>query len=129
MLLDAKKAIVTGGARGIGKEIVTKFLNEGASVYFIDLQPSEFLSEYESIASSTGATVSYKECNVAEEAQVEAVTKEILDEAGEIDVSNDRLVRFETNQPIDEIVKRTKLCEWDAIHLTDRCRAANVLIA
>ena len=86
MLLEGKKAIVTGGARGIGKEIVTKFLSEGASVYFIDLQPSEFLSEYESIASTTGATVSYKECNVADEAQVESVTKDILEEAGEIDV-------------------------------------------
>ena len=86
MLLEGKKAIITGGARGIGKEIVTKFLSEGASVYFIDLQPSEFLAEYESIASTTGASVSYKECNVADEAQVEAVTKEILEEAGEVDV-------------------------------------------
>ena len=37
MLLEGMKAIVTGGARGIGKEIVTAFLKEGASVFFIDL--------------------------------------------------------------------------------------------
>jgi 3-oxoacyl-[acyl-carrier protein] reductase len=86
MLLTGKKAIITGGARGIGKEIVTSFLREGASVYFIDLQPSEFIDEYERLAKESGATVSYRECNVANEEQVESVAKSILADSGGIDI-------------------------------------------
>ncbi|MCK4515339.1 MAG: SDR family NAD(P)-dependent oxidoreductase, partial [Spirochaetaceae bacterium] len=37
MLLEGKKALVTGGSRGIGREIVLAFLKEGASVWYVDL--------------------------------------------------------------------------------------------
>lgn len=86
MLLEGMKAIVTGGARGIGKEIVTAFLREGASVYFIDLMPSEFMAEYEELAAKTGAEVVYKEASVADEGQVETAMKAILEESGGIDI-------------------------------------------
>ena len=86
MLLEGKKAIITGGSRGIGKEIVQAFLREGSSVYFIDLMPSEFMAEYEEIAGECGATVAYRECNVADETQVISVVKEIVEDSGGIDV-------------------------------------------
>jgi 3-oxoacyl-[acyl-carrier protein] reductase len=86
MLLQGQKAIITGGARGIGKEIVVTFLKNGASVYFIDLMPSESMAEYESLAAEHSATVSYHECNVADEEQVIAVVKQIEEESGGIDI-------------------------------------------
>lgn len=86
MLLEGKKAIVTGGSRGIGKEIVTTFLKEGASVYFIDLMPSDFMAEYEDLASKSGVKVVYKEASVADEDQVDATIKAILEESGGIDI-------------------------------------------
>jgi 3-oxoacyl-[acyl-carrier protein] reductase len=86
MLLQGQKAIITGGSRGIGKEIVVSFLKNGASVYFIDLMPSEFISEYESLAKENGGTVSYSECNVADEEQVTTVVNTIIEESGGVDI-------------------------------------------
>jgi len=107
MLLEGNKAIITGGAQGIGKEIVVSFLREGAAVYFVDLRASEFLSEYESLAEAHGGSVHFKECNVADEAQVDSVTKEILDESGGIDtlVNNAGITR-------DGLIFRMTMQNW-----------------
>lgn len=86
MLLEGKKALITGGSRGIGKEIVTTFLRSGASVYFIDLTASEFMDEYQALAKENGVICSFSECNVADEEQVSTVVKGIVEESGGVDV-------------------------------------------
>jgi 3-oxoacyl-[acyl-carrier protein] reductase len=86
MLLKGKKAIVTGGARGIGKEIVMKFLTNGATVYFLDLNESEHLAEYQAAAKAAGCEVFFKAANVADEEAITKVIDGIFAEAGEIDV-------------------------------------------
>ena len=60
MLLEGKKAIVTGGARGIGKEIVLDFLKKGAEVFYIDLAEGEFVPEMKEAAQSGGSVVNWK---------------------------------------------------------------------
>ena len=85
MMLEGKKAVVTGGSRGIGMEIVKLFLQEGASVTFMDLMESEYMGQYEALAKERGTSVVYKKTNVASEEEVNSVTKEILDE-GNVDI-------------------------------------------
>lgn len=86
MLLEGKKALVTGGSRGIGREIVLAFLRNGASVYYVDLNPGESLDEYQSVAKEMGVEAFYKEGNVADEQTITATTEEILAESGGIDI-------------------------------------------
>jgi 3-oxoacyl-[acyl-carrier protein] reductase len=86
MLLEGKKAIVTGGSRGIGMEIVKKFLSEGASVYFMDLVESEAMDDFQALAGETGASVTFKKTDVSSEEEVTGVVKEILEDSGGIDV-------------------------------------------
>ena len=86
MLLEGKKAIVTGGSRGIGLEIVKKFLSEGASVYFMDLIESEAMGDFQALAKETGASVTFKKTDVSSEEEVTRVVKEILEDSGGIDV-------------------------------------------
>ena len=86
MLLKGKKAIITGGSRGIGKEIVLLFLKQGAIVYFIDLVESEYLKEMQEAAAASKSNVIFKQADVAAEEQITAVIKDIIKESEGIDI-------------------------------------------
>jgi len=114
--LEGKKALVTGGARGIGKEIVLDFLREGASVWFLDLNPSEFQAEMDQAAQSGGGKAVFKKADVSAAAEVTRVVEEVASEAGGIDilVNNAGITR-------DGLIFRMSLENWEkvlAINLT-----------
>lgn len=110
MLLEGKKALVTGGSRGIGREIVLKFLDEGASVWYIDIAEGESLAEYQERAKKHGATATFKEANVADEESVSAAVNEILSEADGLDVlvNNAGITR-------DNLLFRMSAKEWNDV--------------
>ncbi len=85
-MLQGRKALITGGSRGIGREIVLKLLRNGASVYYIDLNPGDSLDEFKELAEQHGLAVVYKEGNVADESTITTVVEEILAEAEGIDI-------------------------------------------
>ena len=47
MMLNGKVALVTGARGGIGRAIVARFLNEGATVYAADLTPQGSLDKHD----------------------------------------------------------------------------------
>ena len=110
MLLNGKNALVTGGSRGIGREIVLAFLREGASVWFLDLAEGDSLAEYRELAAKNGATASFIEANVADEASVEQAIAAMLASTDRIDVlvNNAGITR-------DNLLFRMSAQEWNDV--------------
>jgi 3-oxoacyl-[acyl-carrier protein] reductase len=110
MLLKGKKALVTGGARGIGREIVLAYLREGATVYYVDMAEGDSLAEYQKLAAGNGEKVVFKQCNVTDEAAVKAVVDEMAKTEGAIDivVNNAGITR-------DGLLMRMSTQDWDDV--------------
>jgi NAD(P)-dependent dehydrogenase (short-subunit alcohol dehydrogenase family) len=68
--LDGRRAIVTGGASGIGRAIATQFAQAGAEVILLDLQAATATHAAESIGAEVNAKVSALACDVSDEASV-----------------------------------------------------------
>lgn len=83
--LEKKVAIVTGGAQGIGKATVHKFLNEGALVVVWDVdveKGNKIVSE----AEVNGFDLKFMKVNVADYNNVEESVKQVINEYGKIDI-------------------------------------------
>ena len=84
--LEGKKALVTGGGRGIGKDIVKTLLQAGADVAYISNSLSPEHSEMEQLARQSDVHLQGLEGNVADEATVSELLKQIADQLGHIDI-------------------------------------------
>lgn len=84
MLLENKAAIVTGGARGIGKAIARRFLQEGARVIIADVDEAAGSAAVEDLGSR--GPVRFVACDVGEAASVGNLVAATIAAFGAIDV-------------------------------------------
>ncbi|UVI29995.1 SDR family NAD(P)-dependent oxidoreductase [Paenibacillus spongiae] len=67
MRLQGKRALVTGGARGIGKGVVERYLAEGAKVIVMDRSEADLKeTEAELTAAGYGDSVRFLVCDISE---------------------------------------------------------------
>jgi NAD(P)-dependent dehydrogenase (short-subunit alcohol dehydrogenase family) len=78
--LEGKRALVTGGAVGIGRAAVRRFTAEGARVAFCDIKQADG----ERTAAETGAT--FITCDVTDETAVAATVRQAVVALGGLDV-------------------------------------------
>ncbi len=114
-LLDGKVAIVTGGARGIGRAYCLGLAREGVSVVVADLKGAEDTAE--EVRANGGLALSI--CvDVSDLVSTEAMAAATVEAYGRVDalVNNAAFYMTATHAPMEELTPE----EWD------RCFAVNV---
>lgn len=123
MSLKGKTALVTGGARGIGKAIALKLARQGANIAILDMAAApETIKEIEAL----GVKAISVEANVTKLETVEKAVEHVIATFGSLDiaVNNAGVTR-------DNLFLRMKPEEWDlviSINLTGAfnvCKAIN----
>ncbi|MCD4670217.1 MAG: 3-oxoacyl-[acyl-carrier-protein] reductase [Actinomycetia bacterium] len=111
MRLKDKIAIVTGGARGIGKTICAEFLKEGGKVVIFDVNgdagkktAAEFNKEH-----GSGSAVFYM-VDITNEENVEETINTVVQEYGRVDI----LVN-NAGITLDNLILRMKVKDWKKV--------------
>ena len=109
-LLEGKVAVVTGAARGIGKEIALKYASEGADIAFTDLVIDENGKKTEEEIAALGVRCKGYPSDASDFAATEAVVEEIKKDFGRIDV----LVN-NAGITMDGLMLRMTEKQWDKV--------------
>lgn len=109
MRLKDKVALITGGARGIGRSIAMVFAKEGADIVVADVN-LESAAKTASEIEGLGRKALALELDVTDSAKVEDGVNKILDKFGKVDilVNNAGITK-------DNLLLRMTQAEWDAV--------------
>ena len=109
MILKDRVALITGGARGIGREMALLFAREGADVSICDINDESIQATVKEIE-STGVRALGLKVDVTNSVQVEEMAGKVLDKFSKIDIliNNAGITR-------DNLLLRMKEEDWDAV--------------
>jgi NAD(P)-dependent dehydrogenase (short-subunit alcohol dehydrogenase family) len=110
MLLSNKVAIITGGARGIGRAMVLKFAEQGATTVIVDLRPNE-AAETLKLVSEQGGEGLFINCDVSLNSQVQKMVDQVIDRYRRIDILVNDAAVSPPERPFVEITEE----QWDRV--------------
>lgn len=110
MLLEGKTALITGAARGIGKQIALAFAREGANIAFTDLELNEACIETSKELKALGVKVQAYASDASNFEAAHAVVDDVMKDFGRIDilVNNAGITR-------DTLLMRMTEQQWDLV--------------
>jgi len=102
---EGRSAIVTGGAKGIGRETVLRLIGEGAQVTVFDLEPpdSEWVASLVAAVGGNGARLRYERVDVTDDHAVTAAVERTIAASGKIDVLVNNAGFGMDPKPLEEI--------------------------
>jgi len=108
--LEGRTAIITGGARGIGKAIAETLAARGANIAVVDLRMELAQETANEISAKSGVETIAIEADVSNQESVKAMVKSAVDKFGKIDilVNNAGITR-------DGLIMRMKEEDWDLV--------------
>ncbi|MBI2441801.1 MAG: sorbitol-6-phosphate dehydrogenase [Lentisphaerae bacterium] len=86
MLLKDKRAVITGGAQGLGHALAARLLKEGCRVLLADIQELEIAATVRELRAAFGENVAGRRCDVTVEADVKALVDQAVERLGGLDI-------------------------------------------
>ncbi len=113
-MLHGKTAIVTGGSRGIGEAIVTRFLEEGAHVFVLSRSEGAKYGVFAETAKQKGTSFTWIKTDISKRKDITEALETILKTASSVDilVNNAGITR-------DGLIFRMKDEDWDDVITTN----------
>ena len=110
MLLESKTALITGAARGIGKQIAITFAKEGCNVAFTDIEINDEARQTLAELQSYGVQARAYASNAADYEASHQVVEQVMADFGKIDilVNNAGITR-------DTLLMRMTEKQWDDV--------------
>jgi len=109
MRFEDRVAIVTGGSRGIGKQICLKLASEGAKIAIFDIEET-LLKEVAEQIRHMGSEVLLLRVDISDFEKVDRAVKEVIDRFGRIDILVNNAGVNE-----DKLLLRMREKDWDKV--------------
>ena len=110
MLLKGKVAIITGGAKGIGKGMALKFADEGCTVAIADINMDEANKVIAEINKKGQKGIAIK-CDITDGKQIRDVVEQVASKFGRIDILANNAGGIPSSPPIEDMTEE----EWDGV--------------
>lgn len=108
--LKGRVAVVTGGAQGLGRAMVNRLAEAGASVLILDLRAEQAEAAAQEVSAATGSRVIAAAVDVADEASVSAAADRAVAELGGLDIWVNNAGLY-PNVPIMDVA----IEDWDKV--------------
>ena len=110
MLLADRVAIITGGAKGIGRGIALKFAEEGCSVAIADISSKGANDTLAEVTKRGGEGLAIK-CDATNRRQVGATVDRVISKFGRIDILVNNAGGMLYTSPLEDLTEE----EWDRV--------------
>ena len=124
--LSGKVALVTGGSKGLGKEMARIFVEAGAQVIITSRSETELASAAQEISGGDADKIVYEVSDLAVRGEVDRLVPAVMARYGRVDILVNN-AGSNCPQPIDEIKDE----DWDRImelNLTNIMRLTRALV-
>lgn len=110
MLLKDKVAIITGGAKGMGRGMALKFAEEGCAVVIADIAIKEAEEAVAEIKKKGGNALAIK-CDVTSGQQVSETVAKVVKKFGKIDILVNNAGGIAAHTPVEDLTEEA----WDKV--------------